>query len=218
MFFEEWVTSVQEVTRTLCLYCRCKVAQVGVCPHHCVFKQDSKFPSHNLEVTTSQDPWSDPRLWGLLGTMATMTPSPDQSHAASPDAVACSQTTAKPQRVLACLLCQQRKIKCDRKFPCGNCNKASAQCVPAALTPRQRRRRFPERELLERLRRYESLLRENSINFEPLNSSTGGHSSCRQDGKDPGLPGRMKSELPILGDRLGKDQATVKSEPVYEAK
>lgn len=37
---------------------------------------------------------------------------------------------AKPQRVLACVLCQQRKIKCDRKFPCVSCRKAGVQCVP----------------------------------------------------------------------------------------
>lgn len=40
--------------------------------------------------------------------------------------------------------------------------------MPATLLPRQRRRRFPERELLDRLRRYEDLLRQNNISFEPL--------------------------------------------------
>ena len=76
--------------------------------------------------------------------------------------------SGKTQRVLACVLCQQRKVKCDRKVPCGNCVKADLQCVPAALLPRQRRRRFPERDLLERLRRYESLLRQHDIDFESL--------------------------------------------------
>lgn len=80
-----------------------------------------------------------------------------------------TSTSAKPRRVLACVLCQQRKVKCDRKFPCANCTKSHAQCVPATLLgPSQRRRRFPERELLDRLRRYESLLRQNNISFEPL--------------------------------------------------
>ena len=78
------------------------------------------------------------------------------------------QRVAKPQRVLACVLCQQRKIKCERRFPCSNCVKSGSQCVPAALIPRQRRRRFPERELLERLRQYEDLLRQHNIRFEPL--------------------------------------------------
>lgn len=46
------------------------------------------------------------------------------------------------------------------------------QCVPAALTPRQRRRRFAEKELLERLRHYEGLLRQNNVPFEPLHPET----------------------------------------------
>ncbi|KAI3570733.1 hypothetical protein IWW34DRAFT_676283 [Fusarium oxysporum f. sp. albedinis] len=80
-----------------------------------------------------------------------------------------SPDTSRPkrQRVLACVLCQQRKVKCDRKFPCSNCTKHGMQCVPATQ-PRQRRRRFPERELLERLRKYEALMRQNNVKFEPL--------------------------------------------------
>lgn len=58
-------------------------------------------------------------------------------------------------------------MRCDRQSPCSNCVKANAQCVPVAH-PKQRRRRFPERDLLERLRRYEVLLRENEIEFDPL--------------------------------------------------
>ncbi|KAL4899362.1 hypothetical protein BDW74DRAFT_115865 [Aspergillus multicolor] len=80
-----------------------------------------------------------------------------------------SQST-KPIRVLSCVLCQQRKVRCDRTFPCANCVKSSSQCVPAGLLPRQRKRRFPERELLGRLRQYETLLRKNDIEFEPLHA------------------------------------------------
>ncbi|AEO69707.1 uncharacterized protein THITE_2053454 [Thermothielavioides terrestris NRRL 8126] len=79
-----------------------------------------------------------------------------------------SAAAAKPQRVLACLLCQQRKIKCNRQFPCSNCTRTGAHCVPASLVPRQRRRRFPERELLDRIRHYEALLRQHGVSFEPL--------------------------------------------------
>lgn len=77
----------------------------------------------------------------------------------------------KSQRVLACILCQQRKIKCDRRSPCGSCVKSRAQCVPATLTQRRKRRRFPERELLDRLRSYEELLRQSNIDFQPLHKS-----------------------------------------------
>ncbi|KAF1973939.1 hypothetical protein BU23DRAFT_463415 [Bimuria novae-zelandiae CBS 107.79] len=77
-------------------------------------------------------------------------------------------TAPKAQRVLACLLCQSRKVRCDRTFPCANCVKAGAKCIPAGTITKQRRKRFPERELLDRLHRYESLLRQNKIDFEPL--------------------------------------------------
>jgi len=81
--------------------------------------------------------------------------------------------TPKPQRVLACVLCQQRKVKCDRKYPCAHCIKARVQCVPATQVSRRRKRRFPERELLERLRKYEELLRKHNIKFEPLHPDAG---------------------------------------------
>ena len=103
--------------------------------------------------------------------------SPPASGANRPEAevappTAAPTSAAKPQRVLACVLCQQRKVKCDRVFPCVNCLRAGAECVPAhALARRQRRRRFPERDLLERLRHYEILLSQNNIPFEPLHPS-----------------------------------------------
>ncbi|KAF3137044.1 hypothetical protein TWF569_009324 [Orbilia oligospora] len=82
-----------------------------------------------------------------------------------------TSAAVKPQRVLACTLCQQRKVKCDRKFPCSHCRRVGSQCVPAGLVQRQRRRRFPERELLDRVRYYEGLLRQHIIRFEPLHGS-----------------------------------------------
>ncbi|KAI8957119.1 hypothetical protein F5Y11DRAFT_352891 [Daldinia sp. FL1419] len=75
---------------------------------------------------------------------------------------------SKPPRVLSCVLCQQRKVKCDKIFPCANCVRARAQCVPATLAQPRRRRRFPKRELVDRLHHYENLLRENNIPFESL--------------------------------------------------
>lgn len=125
-------------------------------------------------------------------------PTPEHSGGTlSPPAV-----TSRTQRVLACILCQQRKVKCDRKFPCNNCVKNGAKCVPAALAPRQRRRRFPERELLERLRQYEDLLKQNNIAFEPLHgssecapptTSTGiGSSTISQNVTSQGLDSRAK--------------------------
>ncbi len=101
-----------------------------------------------------------------------------------------SANVPKPQRVLACVMCQQRKIKCDRRFPCGNCTKNGHSCVAAAL-PRQRRRRFPERELLDRLRHYEDLLRSHNIPFEPLHGPSADAAS-RADRMQEDSPGDLQ--------------------------
>lgn len=88
------------------------------------------------------------------------------------------QRPVKQQRLLACVSCQQRKVKCDRHFPCAHCLRAGVQCVPASLVPRQRRRRFPERDLLQRLRHYEDLLRHNNVDFQPLHSTSPGSATA----------------------------------------
>lgn len=99
--------------------------------------------------------------------------SPEPEQTITPPTEPTRATAPRLRRVLACVLCQKRKVKCDRRFPCANCLRVGVQCVPAiALTTRQRRRRFPERELLERLQDYEKLLRQNDIDFEPLHPST----------------------------------------------
>ncbi|KAF2466207.1 uncharacterized protein BDR25DRAFT_269406 [Lindgomyces ingoldianus] len=127
-----------------------------------------------------------------------------------------SSQPSKPQRVLACVRCQQRKIKCDRRFPCANCNTSHAQCVPATLAPRgRRRRRLPERELLERLRKYEDLLHQNNVKFEPLHKdpaeekkSTNTQGGDESDGEQPEASGADWSF----------HSTAAKPERVYEAK
>src|SRR5690242_21633761 len=94
---------------------------------------------------------------------------------------------SKPQRILACVLCQQRKVKCDRKFPCNNCVKAKVTCVPAQQMPR-RRKRPTEQELIDRLRKYEELLKKNNIAIEPTED--------------------METDL-VANDRGGDDSASV---------
>lgn len=95
--------------------------------------------------------------------------------------------TAKQQRILACTVCQQRKVKCDRNLPCSNCVKSRVKCIPATLAPRQRRRRFSERALIERIRRYEDLLRENQIRFEPLHPPRQEEESRNLDDSDASI-------------------------------
>lgn len=122
-----------------------------------------------------------------------ITPELKHEHEQVPSATEATQTqtqicaSTKPLRVLACVLCQQRKVKCDRNFPCENCVRNDSQCVPAHTIVRPpRRRRFPERELLDRLRHYEGLLRHYNVSFEPLHpnaTTVVDHTSPSEDGK-----------------------------------
>ncbi|KAJ5807852.1 hypothetical protein N7474_009121 [Penicillium riverlandense] len=98
---------------------------------------------------------------------------PDKTHLESP-------------RVLACVFCQQRKVKCDRRFPCSNCIKHRTRCLPAMQ--RRRKRRFPERELLDRLRKYEDLLRLNNIKFDSLHKTKSDESPLARDGSEDEQP------------------------------
>ncbi|KZL83821.1 fungal specific transcription factor domain-containing protein [Colletotrichum incanum] len=67
------------------------------------------------------------------------------------------KASQKHSRPLACVLCQRRKVKCDRKYPCANCVKSKATCSPSIPAPVRKRRR-PNAELQARLARCEELL------------------------------------------------------------
>lgn len=150
----------------------------------------------------------------VLPTPTTLEPStsiPDLKTSPSAPSPSSQSQLSKPQRVLACVRCQQRKIKCDRRFPCANCNTSRAQCVPATLTQRGRRkRRFPERELLQRLRKYEDLLRQNNIKFEPLHK----HPTREKESPNTQDGDESDDEQP----EASSPSTTVQSERVYEAK
>ncbi|CAK7243342.1 MAG: hypothetical protein STHCBS139747_004860 [Sporothrix thermara] len=93
---------------------------------------------------------------------------PSQTLRMASTAPAVSSSAAHEPRILACVMCQQRKTKCNRMFPCNSCTRLGVNCVPATLNPRRRRRRFAERELLDRVRHYETLLQQSKVPFESL--------------------------------------------------
>lgn len=69
----------------------------------------------------------------------------------------------------SCVLCQQRKVRCDKQKPCANCVKAQVECrVVPPQPPRRRRKKPHERDLIERLKKYESLLAQHGVNFDPI--------------------------------------------------
>ncbi|KAI2643489.1 fungal-specific transcription factor domain-containing protein [Xylaria nigripes] len=90
--------------------------------------------------------------------------------------------SAKAPRVLACVLCQNRKIKCDRNTPCSNCGRtslkyvaqANVRCVPSTPAPPRKRRR-PNQDLQQRLARCEELLSKYTANPPNLSNESQGH-------------------------------------------
>jgi hypothetical protein len=130
---------------------------------------------------------------GLQPTPESSGASPEESH--------------PPRRILACVLCQQRKIKCERRFPCSQCIHSGSECVPAAaLGPRQRRPRFPERALLDRLHKYEDLLRDHNIDFEPMYKDPNAALRSYRDKKSNLKSGHEDNETPREG--LGSEIET----------
>lgn len=69
------------------------------------------------------------------------------------------------QTTASCTVCRRRKVRCDRRVPCGNCKRAGEDCVPSipSHAPRGRqggRKKRTDGELLERVAKLEGLLRE----------------------------------------------------------
>lgn len=54
-------------------------------------------------------------------------------------------------------MCQQRKVKCDRKDPCTNCAKAGIECILSAPSKRKKSPALYS-DLVIRLKRFEDAL------------------------------------------------------------
>ena len=114
-----------------------------------------------------------------------------------------SQKSAAALKRPSCLLCNQRKVKCDKQVnstlrlfsefllndqygqdPCSNCTKSRTQCVfkPHAV-PRRGKARPKETDLLVRLRRCEALLEHNGINVKQA-LPEGSEIAARPDAQD----------------------------------
>src|SRR5450432_2958942 len=70
----------------------------------------------------------------------------------------------KPGRVQSCVMCQQRKVKCNREFPCSNCIKSGNECIKSVpAPPRRKKRKVPQSELTAKIKHYERLLKGHGV-------------------------------------------------------
>jgi len=82
-------------------------------------------------------------------------------HTNPQSSLAPDTSTTNALRERSCVLCKQRKVKCDRKHPCFNCSKALVECVfRAPAPPRRRKKKDSEVSLVARLKHYEELLKD----------------------------------------------------------
>lgn len=59
----------------------------------------------------------------------------------------------------SCVTCRRRKVKCDKRNPCGNCVKQHIECVfPRPGRAPRKTKKPPDTELLARLRRLEGVV------------------------------------------------------------
>ncbi|KAJ5730744.1 uncharacterized protein N7483_005252 [Penicillium malachiteum] len=75
----------------------------------------------------------------------------------------------------SCVLCQQRKVRCDQQKPCTNCIRAQVECKVVPPQPgRRKRRKIQEEDLTDRLKRYEALMTRNGVDFKTVDSDATG--------------------------------------------
>ncbi|KAF4443966.1 hypothetical protein F53441_11284 [Fusarium austroafricanum] len=65
----------------------------------------------------------------------------------------------------ACTICARRKVRCDKRHPCSNCQKAQSQCSYEAPAPPKPRKRAADEDLLARLAQYEELMKMNGVDY-----------------------------------------------------
>ncbi|KAE8386303.1 fungal-specific transcription factor domain-containing protein [Aspergillus alliaceus] len=66
---------------------------------------------------------------------------------------------ALEQKSRSCICCHRRKVRCDRKTPCGNCERAGWDCVyPSTIHRESTRHNLSLHQINERLERVESML------------------------------------------------------------
>ncbi|EPS43041.1 hypothetical protein H072_2977 [Dactylellina haptotyla CBS 200.50] len=90
----------------------------------------------------------------------------DTSASASASA---SAGTSSRLPAFNCVVCKNRKVKCDRQMPCATCAKLNVECQYVEPGPRKKRKSSSKHEnLVQRLNRYEELLKQVESNVKLL--------------------------------------------------
>ncbi|KAL8961021.1 MAG: hypothetical protein Q9193_002363, partial [Seirophora villosa] len=143
---------------------------------------ETDFSASPIELTTSppaaqQTSGNDS---GPLPTTAKGRPHTNPTHTNGTN----TSSTVAPPNPRSCITCRKRKVRCDKRHPCSNCNKAAIECIfPGPGRAPRRSRKPPDAELLARLRRLEGVVQHlgKNVDEEPEESAEAVH---QQPGDD----------------------------------
>ncbi|KAJ3479025.1 hypothetical protein NLG97_g8424 [Lecanicillium saksenae] len=86
----------------------------------------------------------------------------------------------------SCLVCRQRKVRCDHTQPCSNCKRANIDCEYVVPVRGKRKRTRPSRETLHaKIQRYESMLKTRGVDVTGRAESEDGLSESNETADSP---------------------------------
>ncbi|KAK6535671.1 hypothetical protein TWF694_002124 [Orbilia ellipsospora] len=118
---------------------------------------------------------------------------------ASPDDASTSAATPSKQPAFNCLVCKNRKVKCDRQVPCSTCVKLGVDCQYVEPGPRKKRKSSSKHEnILQRLNKYEELLKHVESNMKLLDGVEGSRAaSTSEDTTSEKSPERSSKKVKL---------------------
>lgn len=120
-------------------------------------------------------------------------------------------STGSALKPLSCIECQKRKVKCDKRIPCTSCTQRGVDCHPAAVDPNKpRKKRFAERVLLDRIRKYEALLEAAGIDKDEDTSQFDAQAVTR---KRPRLSSTSSTSSSVSGSSCSNGKSSPTTPP-----
>ncbi|KAI4165954.1 MAG: hypothetical protein LQ342_000385 [Letrouitia transgressa] len=122
----------------------------------------SQIESH---VSTSPEDTTSPPIGGQTDSSIPSTAdSKGNRDTTSPPTGGNSASQPNPR---SCITCRKRKVRCDKRHPCSNCNKAANECIfPGPGRAPRRSRKPPDSELMARLRKLEGVVQSLGKNID----------------------------------------------------
>ncbi len=114
----------------------------------------------------------------------------------------------------SCLICRQRKVKCDRRSPCVNCVKAGSSCsfVPPVRGKRKRTKPVPEG-MHAKLQRYEGMLKEYGAKLNRQSDDDDDDDEEGSDVETPATSAAATNPSPFQVEDAGQPASTPVTNP-----